>query len=128
MPDPITADQLAERKRRVCEEMGPNSFVASLTGEQWDHIIVCLREHESRAETVAKNATVEPVSNPYKLHWAWYGNDHVCLTAELEIVGVVHLPQSGSCIEYPWRCGSVVGTALCIGDARAAVEKAVRNG
>lgn len=85
-----------------------------------------LRREE--AAVVASGATTEPVSDPYKLHWAWYGNDHVYLTAELEIVGVVHLPQSGSCIEYPWRCGSVVGTALCIGDARAAVEAAVRAG
>lgn len=85
-----------------------------------------LRREE--AAVVASGATTEPVSDPYKLHWAWYGNDHVYLTAELEIVGVVHLPQSGNCIEYPWRCGSVVGTALCIGDARAAVEDAVRAG
>ena len=100
-------------------------------------LIVALRNNAERfaellrreeAAVVASGATTEPVSDPYKLHWAWYGNDHVYLTAELEIVGVVHLPQSGSCIEYPWRCGSVVGTALCIGDARAAVEDAVRAG
>ena len=102
--NPITAEQLAERKRRVCEEMGPNSFVASLTGEQWDHIIACLREHESRA-AVDHDAQCDR-------HWiagANFGwNMGIDQNSEAYVRGINNRRRE------------------IVADAKAAVEKAVR--
>lgn len=106
--NPITSEQLAERKRRVCEEMGPNSFVASLTGEQWDHIIACLREHESRAGG----------------YWVGDKNGDSHLVINGSISGSV-TPVAGQFCTYidscpVWRYESLAA-------AKSAVEKAVRS-
>lgn len=120
MPE-ITAEQLAERKRRVCEEMGPNSFVASLTGEQWDHIIACLREHEERAATVKETETV-PV-----MEWRPARFNGEILYVGNEWVGSIYQ------IDYVWQANSAkspnpnIGLFHDVYAAKAAVEKAVRG-
>ena len=108
MPE-ITAEQLAARKHLSITVLGEQCYIWAVTQAEHDLIIAALREHEGRAEG----------------YWVGDKNGDSHLVIDGSVAGSV-TPVAGQFCTYidscpVWRYESLAA-------AKAAVEKAVRNG